>query len=207
MIFLDLETTGDDSDFIKYGIASMGAVEFEHPNRNFYAEPLLSPKKEVLQAALGVNGFKEWELRDHSRQCLERVLHNFRIWFERCHNQELAGYNLGQFDVRYLKQAFKECNMEWPFGFGVMDLRGHFIGYCGERDIKIPEEKHRFKLHFDDILEFVGLPRRLDPKKSEKKHNALEDARLTAEAYSRLINGVNLIPEWVDYEIPERLCT
>jgi len=206
MIFLDLETSGDD-DFIKYGIASIGAVEFEEPHRNFYAEPLLPHTKEVLQAALDINGFTEWELRGHSKPNLEHVLKNFRIWYERCHNLDLAGHNIGQFDVRYLKQAFKECGIEWPFGFGVVDLRSAYISHCKQRGIELPQEKKRNKAHFDDILEFVGLPRRPDPKTSKKKHNALDDARLTAEAYSRLIYGANLIPECANYEIPERLCT
>ena len=186
-----------------HGIVSIGAVEFEDPNRNFYMEPQLNHEKQVDSGAVEYNGFTEWEMRNTSRPSLNRVLKNFKKWYERCHEISLAGHNIGQFDYGFLRKAFEEAKIDWPFGNGVVDLRTDYIGYCKRNGIHIPIEKKRLKAHLDDILEFVGLTRRPDVKKSKKKHNALEDARATAEAYARLIYGAHLIKEYSECPIPD----
>ncbi len=38
-----------------------------------------------------------------------------------------------------------------------------------------------------------------------KPHNALEDAKLTAECFSRLVYGKNLFPEYAKFKIPGEL--
>ena len=39
----------------------------------------------------------------------------------------------------------------------------------------------------------------------EDINNALEDAKLTAECFSRLLNGKNLFPEYAKFKIPDYL--
>jgi len=46
------------------------------------------------------------------------------------------------------------------------------------------------------ILEFVGL------RDERKFHNALEDCKLEAECFSRIIYGKNLLLEYSDFLIP-----
>ncbi len=61
------------------------------------------------------------------------------------------------------------------------------------------------------ILEFCGMEdTRVLLKDGEivkegKPHNALEDAKLTAECFSRIVNGKNLIEEFKKFPIPEYL--
>jgi len=50
-----------------------------------------------------------------------------------------------------------------------------------------------------NTLRFVGMD---DPR---NKHNALEDAKLEAEVFSRLVYGKNLIEEFKEFEIPDYL--
>ena len=52
-------------------------------------------------------------------------------------------------------------------------------------------------LNLDRILEYVGLPTRAE------KHNALHDAKLEAEAFSRLFQNKGLLSEYATYPIPE----
>ena len=47
-----------------------------------------------------------------------------------------------------------------------------------------------------NILTFCGM------QDNRKVHNALEDAKLTAECFSRLVYGKNLFPEYAQFKIP-----
>jgi DNA polymerase III epsilon subunit-like protein len=49
----------------------------------------------------------------------------------------------------------------------------------------------------DLALKIVGIPERNGP------HNALEDALLTAEAFSRLLGGKGLIKKFSRHRVPE----
>ncbi len=53
----------------------------------------------------------------------------------------------------------------------------------------------------DKVLEYVGL------QPEPKPHNALTGAKLEAEAFSRLIYGRQLLPEYAEFKIPEYIFT
>ncbi|HLF53838.1 MAG TPA: hypothetical protein VI544_01540, partial [Candidatus Nanoarchaeia archaeon] len=46
------------------------------------------------------------------------------------------------------------------------------------------------------VLELCGM------QDNRKAHNGLEDAKLTAECFSRLIYGKGLLPEYSQFELP-----
>ena len=50
-----------------------------------------------------------------------------------------------------------------------------------------------------NTLKFCGMA------DNRKNHNALEDAKLTAECFSRIVNGNILFSEFKDFKIPEYL--
>ena len=54
-------------------------------------------------------------------------------------------------------------------------------------------------MNLPNILKFCGI---LD---NRNKHNALEDAKLTAECFSRLLNGKVLFNEYEKYPVPNYL--
>ena len=62
-----------------------------------------------------------------------------------------------------------------------------------------PTERNHTGLNLDSILEYVGLLRR------EGTHHALTDAKLEAEALSRLLYGKNLLPEYGGNPIPNEI--
>jgi len=73
------------------------------------------------------------------------------------------------------------------------------------------DENRENAMGLSRILEFCGIPdKRIGLKESEvekegESHNALEDARLEAECFSRLIYGKRLFSEFKRYPIPEEL--
>lgn len=85
--------------------------------------------------------------------------------------------------TEFLKAALGRLQIPWPFGYRYVDL--HSICYaeflrCGFR---IPTEMKLDSISLDVILAYVGL------RRTKKYHDALGDARLEAEALSRLISG------------------
>ena len=73
-------------------------------------------------------------------------------------------------------------------------------------------DKDHSDMGLNNVLKFCGMedPRRRighDGKriKEGKAHNALEDAKLEAECFFRLIYGKNLLPEFKQFPIPDYL--
>jgi DNA polymerase III epsilon subunit-like protein len=108
MIVLDTETTGLDPD--KNSLLSIGALEFESPENQFYGECRIWDGAEIETIALEINGFS-------------KISSNF-------------------------------------------------------------------------IFRYVGII------EEREEHNALEDAKLTAEAISRLLHGKQLLEEYKKFPIP-----
>jgi len=121
-----------------------------------------------------------------------------------CHNP--------QFDYSFLRLKAKKYNLDFPFPYKCFDL--HSIAA-----VKYNEINGRFFINEDNesgmsssaIFEFCGIQdERIRLKegkvvKEGKPHNGLEDAKIEAECFSRLIYGKNLLPEFKNYLIPEYL--
>ncbi len=67
------------------------------------------------------------------------------------------------------------------------------------RNINPPLKKNRTNLRSDIICQYVGISKEPHP------HNALNGAKYESEAFSRLIYGKNLLPEFEKFPIPEHL--
>ncbi|MDP3803920.1 MAG: hypothetical protein Q8Q87_00040, partial [Candidatus Omnitrophota bacterium] len=74
----------------------------------------------------------------------------------------------------------------------------HTIAYWHYLKIgkEIPTKNNHSALNLDSIIEHVGLPIK------RKAHNALEDAKLEGEAFSRLLRGKPLLPEYSRFPVP-----
>ena len=121
-----------------------------------------------------------------------------------CHNP--------QFDYSFLKIKAKKYSLDFPFPYKCFDL--HSIAA-----IKYYEINGRFFINEDNesgmnssaIFEFCGIPdQRIRLKKGEiakegTPHNGLEDAKIEAECFYRLIYGKNLLPEFEQFSIPPYL--
>ena len=204
MIVLDIETRG--TDFYKSGIWQIGALEFENPQNTFLEEARIDNEDQIVnipgdkRTVYEITGLKDEDFRDKRKQSQKKLIQNF--------------FNY----VKNLK-AIKNCICQNPaFDLGIINIKAGKYGLG-----KIPFHHRSFDLHtyaqekykeihgkflikddhsdmgLSNILEFCGM------KDNRKKHNALEDCKLTAECFSRLVHGKPLFPEYSQFKVPAYL--
>jgi DNA polymerase III epsilon subunit-like protein len=200
MIVFDIETSG--LDFNKHGIWQIGAVELGNPENTFLEEARIDDTDAVDSEALLVTGKTEAELRDTGKQSQKQLLQNFFQW---CENIEVKNcicqgpqWDLGFIWAKSCKYGIKE-GVDFPLHHRAFDL--HSIASLKYKEVNgkflIKDDKSQMGL--SNILPFVGM----EDKRGD--HNALEDAKLTAESFSRIVYGKNLIKEFASYPVPEYL--
>ncbi|MDP2628393.1 MAG: exonuclease domain-containing protein [Nanoarchaeota archaeon] len=201
MIVLDIETSG--TDFLKCGICQIGAIDLE-TLEEFFEEGRIDDEDEIVNigkdklACLEVLGKTEEELRDNTKQSQKELLSKFFKWIEKrstnfflCHNPV--------FDLAFLNNKASKYGIERTFHHRSFDL--HTVA-----QMKFYELYHLFsikdnevKMGLKNILNFCGI------EDNRKFHNSLEDAKITAECFSRLLEGKNIFPEYSKFEIPDYL--
>lgn len=195
MLVADVETTGIDED--KYSIVSLGAVYFENPQDTFYEECKIWNGAEISDRALEINGFTKEEITDPEKPSPGEVLKDLIRWSGSAEDRTIAGEN-PSFDTDFLEETAKRNNIDWSFGHRTLDLHSVANAHLRSRGLKPPTKNRRSDMDLNKTLEYVGIPENC----RSEEHNALEDAKLEAEAFSRLINGENLLEEYEDYGIP-----
>lgn len=206
MIVVDTETSGLDPR--ECGIVSLGAVDFFSPEREFYQECRLDQEDKIfegipgtsLRSASEINGFSEEEMRDVRKQSQKQLLEDFFRWCESCKEMILAGENIGHFDLKFIEIRSIKYNLKMPFGHRSEDL--HSIAQKTYYDLHgrfLVDGKGKSGMSLGRCLEFCGL------RDEREIHNALEDAKLEAECFSRLLKGEGLFPEYTKFPIPKYL--
>jgi len=210
VIVLDLETTG--LQYAWSAIASIGAVDFREPGRQFYAEPRVPQEWDceyedydgvvytggevvVAERALEVNGFTREQIHSEERKPLEEVLREFIAWCKPIRDRTIAGEN-PSFDRDFLRCAFGRCIPEHRIGYRTVDLHAEMYGVLQVLGIDPPMEQRRSAINSDWTFNCVGLPKEPTP------HNALYGAKMEAEAFSRVWYGRPLFQEFAEYPIP-----
>ena len=196
MIVIDVETSGTNP--YKHSILSIGAVDFSNPERQFYQECRIEKDKEYTEEALNVNGFKKEELNDPKKSSLEQVLNEFLEWIKPVEDKTIGGHNVN-FDAGFLNYSLKRYNIDFSFGHRVLDTHSLVYASILSRGLKIPLKNEKTDINSDYVFNYVGLP------SEPKPHNALNGAKMEAEALSRLIFGRKLLKEYDEYNIPEYL--
>jgi DNA polymerase III epsilon subunit-like protein len=196
MIVVDVETTGLSP--YRNGIISIGAVNFENPLEYFYEECALRDGASVSKGALKINGFKAEDIYDTSKQSAGYVMRKFIDWLNKFEDKSIAGHNVN-FDLGFLRSEAKYANLTYDFGFYCIDLPT--VAYFKYKQaFGFPMLKDgKTGLKFDVIMKFCGLTHR------RGIHNALEDAMLTAECFSRMIYGKSLLQQFQQDELPAYL--
>lgn len=196
MIIVDVETTGVHPE--KHALLSIGAVDFSHPERQFYAECQIWDGAEVMQEALSINGFTEENICDPKKKSQKEIIEEFYAFVQGCEEHTFAGEN-PSFDRDFLKASVKRENISWIIPHRTIDL--HTLGYTHflTQNLAAPTKNKRTAINLDFILTLVGLPQ------EPKPHNALTGAQMEAEVFSRLLYGKNLLKEFAQYPIPEVL--
>ncbi len=196
MIVVDIETTGLDPD--KHAILSIGAIDFDNPENQFYQECRAFGGAEVSEEALEVNGFAKEEVFDESKPLPQQTLHDFFRWCFRLKEKTMAGQNT-HFDHSFLKKNAKKYGFTWMFGHRYVDMHSVAVAHHLRTGTPLPIKDQRIQLDTDAILIYTGLPMR------RGFHNALEDAKLEAEALSRLLTGKSRVKEFERYPVPMHL--
>src|SRR3989344_2790182 len=124
------------------------------------------------------------------------VVQAFLEWMKTCAEWTLAGQN-PSFDRDFLQETAHRYHINWPLAHRTIDLHSVAYYHLKKRGIEPPQKNKHSALNLDRILEYVGLPTRVT------KHNALDDAKLEAEALSRLFHNKCLFSEYATYPIPE----
>lgn len=214
MIILDMESSGLDTG--KCGIWQIGAIELENPENQFLEEARIDDEDHVEEGALKVTGKTEEELRDKNKQSQKELILKFLDWAKTCKTKLIVGHNVG-WDFFFMRNKCCKYNVVTEF----MGVVGHnVIDTYSVAQIKYLEINGNFafkenglgKMGLKRVLKLCGLKdNRMHLNDKEEvdnegtPHNALEDAKLTAECFSRLIYGKNLFPEYAEYEIPGEL--
>lgn len=195
MIVLDIESSGLDSG--KCGIWQIGALELENPGNTFLQEAKIDEEDEVNKEALVVTGKTEEELREKSKQPQKQLIENFLDWCKTCRVKMIAGQNVG-WDVAFIQNKCIRYGIHDKFrdviGQRVIDL--HTLA-----QIRYRKNNGRFKLkgkgssdmNLSNVMEFCGMEdKRIivisgEIVKEGEPHNALTDAKLTAECLRSLL--------------------
>lgn len=198
MIIVDVETTGVHPE--KHAILSIGAVDFSHPEKQFYEEcyiwegaQVMQEGEEGLNGALLINGFTEENIRDKNKNSQKEIIEKFYAWVQTCEEQTFAGQNIS-FDLGFLTATAKREGINWYLKRRSIDL--HTLAYAEylKKSLPVP-----ININLDTTLVYVGLP------EEPKPHHALTGAKLEAEAFSRIIYGKKLIKEFKQLPIPDYL--
>ncbi len=197
MIIVDVETTGIDPE--KHSIVSIGAVDFSNPSNEFYIECQPWDGAEITDRALEINGFTRDQLFDVSKGTLSYAIAEFVEWANKIGDYTMGGQNVGKFDLMFSQSSVNRSELDFDFGRRSRDLHTTTSDTMDRLGMKIPLKNGKSDLNLDNILRFVGLA------PEPKPHNALTGAKLEAEAYSRLLFGESLLPEYREFELPEYL--
>ncbi|OIO80511.1 hypothetical protein AUJ84_03075 [Candidatus Pacearchaeota archaeon CG1_02_32_132] len=210
MIIVDIETSGVVPE--KTGIWQIGAVEFENSENTFLEECKIDDEDETATESLYVCGKTEEELRNENLQSQKEMLEKFFEWCKKVKVKNLVCQH-PQFDWTFMTFKARKYGLEVPFPVNSFDL--HSVAALRFKELKgnfDSDNNGNVIMRLVKILEFCGIPdkrRLLDSKgrviKEGSPHNGLEDAKLEAECFSRLVYGKELLDDFSEYPIPEVL--
>ncbi len=181
-----------------HSILSIGSVNFLHPKMQFYMECMVPETAEIDPGSLHVNGFTEEGVRDPRKKSEAEVIREWLLWRDKCYAKRIAGQNIS-FDLSFIGVAARRAGIKFECTEPPLDLRGVYSKMyrrARKSNLSVPGFTDR---KASRIYDFVGLPDEPHP------HNALNGAKWEAEAFSRLLYGTRLLPEFSGYGIPRYL--
>lgn len=194
MIVVDIETSGGPA-LGKYGIWQIGAVDLES-EEEFLEEARIDDEDEIMKEALEITGKTEKELRDKKKQTQKQMINKFLKWLEERKVKNVACLH-PQFDIAFLWLKMDKYGLKSK-GFGFPDYQRCFdlhtlaqIVYYKKNGKFLIKDDHS-DMGLRNILGMFGIEdeRRghKDGKITEgKPHNALEDCKLEAECFKKLL--------------------
>lgn len=200
-IIADIETSGYSKE--ECGIWQIGAVDLNKPRGYFIDEARIDDTDIVLSLpgtnVLEILGKTEDELRDPNKQSQKQLLGGFFDWIKLRGVRMVSGQN-SRWDVDWIEVKSEKYGLKKPFQYRSLDL--HSMAQLRHYDShgEFLTKDNYSHMNLKNVLKFCGFPD--DPRGN---HNALEDAKLAAECFTRLTDGKNLFPEYTQFEVPEVL--
>ncbi len=207
MIILDLETSGTDWRY--HSMLSIGAIDFDNPENEFYGECTAFEGAKIEPEALAINGFtveeitpgeKGFTLIDGSKPKMsdKELILKFMEWAKRVGDTTIGGEN-PSFDRDFLKATAERYSIDWTFAYRTIDLHSVAYAHMLSKGIEPPSKNNHSGLNLPKIIAYCGLP------ENKQAHNALEDTLFTAEAFGRIVYGQNTVSDFEAYPIPPHL--
>ena len=196
MIIVDTETTG--TDWRHHGLVSIGAVDFDNPENEFYGECRVFDGAHIEPGALAVNGFTEEEVRNPQARSEKELVEAFFAWAARVGDRTIAGAN-PSFDRDFIRAVALRNHLDWPFAYRTVDLHSVAYAIMLAKGHLPPSKNGHSDLDVPKILAYCGIPT------TPRAHHAQDDALYEAEAFSRLIYGVSAIEDLEPHPIPAHL--
>ena len=195
MIVVDVESSGTEPHI--HSMLSLGAIEFENPENQFYDECRIWDGAHVMDEALEVNGFTQDEIVSPLKKTEAELVRTFLAWTNGVGEKTLAGQNVS-FDRDFVKAAAARAHIDDDLAHRTIDTHTLAWMHMVKRGITPPIDpvKQHSKLNLDAVLNYVGIPDEPEP------HNALTGAMCHAEVISRLLYDKPLLPAFLQYEIP-----
>jgi DNA polymerase III epsilon subunit-like protein len=196
MLVVDCEMTGLEPE--QHSIVSVGAVDFEAPGRQLYAECRAWDGSKIEDEALAVNGFTREQVEDPHKQSEAELVQEFIAFAGGMADTTFAGQNVFT-DLAFLKAAAARAgHTAWPFAHRIIDIHSLCWEHMIKRGVTPPldvEKKHS-ALNLEAVARYCGMV------EEPKPHNALTGAKYNAEVISRLLYDKKLLPEFEHYPIP-----
>lgn len=205
---VDLETSG--LSLVTSGIWQIGAIDLNNPEDQFLEEARIDDDDIIDPSALTIIGKTEAYLRDPRKQSQEKMLEKFMKWTEARQLKNFICQN-PLYDLWWLSIHLEKYGLKRKFHHRSFDLHSIAQIYYMELNKKFLTEGDNSKMGLPQILNFCGLEdERMEMRDSKiakdgRPHNVLEDCKLTAECFYRLIFGKNLFPKYSGYKIPKEL--
>lgn len=195
MLILDVEASGTEYDV--HSIVSIGAIDFDSPERDFYGECKIWEGAHIMDGALKVNGFTEPEITDESKLSEAELVTQFLEWTQEVGDRTITGQN-PSFDRDFVRAAAGRAHLPWDLAYRTLDTHTMCWMHIIKRGENPPIDlqHRRSALDLDAVLNYCGIPEEPQP------HNALTGAQCHAECVSRLLYDKKLLAEFDQYAIP-----
>ena len=182
----------------KHSVLSVGAIDFDHPEIQFYSECRIWDGAHIDDSALEVNGFTKEDITDKTKEGEDILIRAFLEWVKGRGIYTTGGQN-PSIDRDFLRAAAERAHIDWPMSYRTIDLHSVCYAHMKWHGIEPPILHGRSDLNSDRISEYVGIPVEPHP------HNGLMGAKMAAEALSRLLNNKSLLPEFLSYDVPFKI--
>ncbi len=195
MIILDIEASGTEPHL--HSIVSLGAIDFDHPERRLYLECRVWSVAHIMDEALEVNGFTEAQITDPTKMSEAELVLQFLEWSQECADRTLVGQNVS-FDRDFVRAACGRAHLAYDLPYRTLDTHTMAYTHMTLRGLtpKFDPQHRRSALDLDAILNYCGIPSEPEP------HNALTGALCHGEVASRLLFNEKRFSEFSSYEIP-----